>query len=557
MWSKVFGGLLVIAFLHGFTASATQYAYQVSFTDKNNTPYSLSTPSAYLSARAIARRANRGIAIDSADIPVNQQYIDSILTLTGGKLHAASRWQNMCVILINDSTLIHTLDGKSFISNKKLVGFYSGFLHKAGNTATVTTDATTEQRTTSLDATYYGTTWAQTSIVNGQYLHNKGYDGAGMLIAVLDAGFTGADTHTGFDSLHNSGRLIDVHNFTLASEDIYGYDTHGAKVLSTMAGFVPGTFVGTAPRAMYALYVTEDGNSEQPIELFNMLCATERADSLGADVITTSLGYNTFTDPANNFVFATDLNGKSTIVAKGANTATAKGIVFVATAGNEGGNSWNMILTPGDADSALTIGSVDGTGNPAGNSGYGPNAAGQIKPDVCTIGAPASIFTGSGYGAENGTSFSTPQIAGWAACLWQANPTATPYQVRQAIIRCASSYSSPGVQIGYGIPNFQCTDQLLGIYDTLHHFNAASWVKANPNPFIDEMILTVSPDTDQYVTIRVMDMTGKILMDSRNYFYKGNNRPVTVATRNFPVGIYIVQAISATHQQLLKVEKMP
>ena len=557
MCRKIKWLFLLLTALQFSPASAQQYAYQVTFTDKNNTPYSLSSPLTYLSSMAMARRTLQGIAVDSTDLPVNHTYIDSALTLTGGKFHEASRWLNLCVILLSDSAQIHTLDGKAFVSNYKMVGYYSTFLHRATHTSGGgALPSSSAPKTTTTDAAFYGDTWSQTAIVNGNYLYDNGYNGAGKLIAVLDAGFLGADTHPGFDSLRNDNRLLDVHNFTLDTDYVYSYDTHGTSTLSTMAGYVPGTFVGTAPLASYALYVTEDDNSEQPIELINMLCGSERADSLGADIITSSLGYNVFDNPAYNFTFATDFDGKTTTAAKAANIATRKGMLFIASAGNEGGDSWNRVLTPGDADSALTVGSVDITGTNASTSGYGPNAAGQVKPDVCAMGQPADVFTASGYGTETGTSFSTPQIAGWAACLWQENSHATPYQVRQSVIRCASEYTTPGNQIGYGIPNFQCTAQILNVHNTPSPFMAGKWVVATPNPFTGDLTLSVAPDANGIVDLRLTDMAGRQVFTAQRYVYKGYNTPFSLSIPGLPTGIYVLKAISGTQQQVLQLEKL-
>lgn len=553
MWRKFIGILAIVAFLPGIKASAVQYAFQVSFRDKNNTPYSLSSPLAYLSPRAVARRTHLGIAIDSTDLPVNQAYVDSVLTLTGGKIHESSRWLNLCVVLLSDSTAIHNLDGKPFIAGTKLIGYYATILHEPVGT-TSPADHPVE-KTLSANATFYGNTWFQTSLLNGNYLYDHGFDGAGKLIAVIDAGFSGTDTHPGFDSLRLSGRLADWHNFTLATDNIYAYDDHGTKVLSTMAGCVPGTFVGSAPRATYALYISEDDNSEQPIELVNMLAAAERADSIGADIITTSLGYNTFDNPLDNFVFATDFDGKSTTAARAANMATQKGILFIATAGNEGGNSWNMILTPGDADSALTIGSVDMAGSAWYTSGWGPNAAGQVKPDVCAFGHSANIFTATGYGQEDGTSFATPQIAGWAACLWQANPSSTPFMMRQAIIRCASHYSAPDGHNGYGIPNFQCTEQVLSVIDTPAPFSGANLVSASPSPFTNNLQLAFSPSADGNINFTITDMAGKTVSSFQIFASKGYNEPITIPLSTLPTGLYILKAVSSTQQQTLRLMK--
>jgi serine protease AprX len=558
MCRKVIGAWLVFAFLLGEPATAQQYAFQISFTDKNNTPYQLSSPIAYLSSRALSRRASQGIAVDSSDLPVNEVYLDSVLKLTGGIMHETSRWLNMCVILVADSSVMHTLDGKTFVSSTKLVAYYASFLHHkiAGNPGSPSATNQQLKKTSGGDSGYYGDTWGQTTIVNGNYLYDKGFSGAGKLIAVLDAGFLGTDTHPGFDSLWSSARMVDQHNFTLATSEVFSIvDTHGTSVLSTMAGNVPGTFVGSAPSASYALYITEDNNSEQPIEMINMLCGAERADSLGADIITTSLGYNVFDYPFGSLNFATDLDGKTTTASIAVNKATKKGILFVATAGNEGGDSWNNILTPGDADSALTIGSVEISGINAFTSGYGPNAAGQTKPDVCAIGQPANVFTQTGYGTEDGTSFSTPQIAGWAACLWEGIPSATPYLLRQAIIKCASSYSTPGPQIGYGIPNFECTYQALDVKDTPPPFSSSNWVIAMPNPFRNDAVLAVAPNTSGEVEFSITDVSGKKVMSWQQYFRNGYNTPMSIPMQSFAPGVYFLKATSATQQQVQKLLK--
>ena len=554
MCRKIILAALIIASLLGEKALATQYAFQVFFADKNNTSFSLSAPLAYLSPRSVARRTTQGIALDSTDLPVNQQYIDTVLLLTGGKIHEVSRWLNSCVILISDSTQIHNLDSKPYVLGSLLVAFYSDSLHKTAPPANYYKSPV--RKTTTSGSVYYGQTWEQTNMVKGNTLYDDGYTGAGKLIAVLDAGFTDADTHPGFGNLWSSGRIVDQHNFTLATDFVLSYDAHGTKVLSTMAGNVPNTYVGSAPMASYALYVSEDGRSEQPIELLNMLSASERADSIGADVISTSLGYNTFDNPAYNFTFATDFDGKSTVAAKAANMATQKGILFVASAGNEGGNPWNNILTPGDADSALTIGSVDVTGTPAGNSGYGPNAVGRVKPDVCGLGQPGAIFEpGGGYGAEGGTSFSTPQIAGWAACLWQSYPGASPYQIRQAIIKCASAYTAPTSHLGYGIPDFSCSRQAL-LYVLPPHRESGAWVIVTSNPFGSELTLTISPDTDQYIDLELLDVTGRTVISARRFFNKGFNAPFVWTIPELPTGVYMLKAVAPTKQQVIRLEKI-
>ncbi len=536
------------------TVNAAQYAYQVNFKNKNGTqPFSDSLT--FLTTRSMARRASQRISLDSTDLPVVKAYVDSVLHVTGGKIHCTSKWLNLCVILLSDSSQIHNAEALAFVGSTKLVAVYSGILHKGpADESAEPVVLPTASRTTSGSA-YYSQTWNQTLMVNGDYLHDIGFKGTGKLIAVLDAGYAGADTHPGFDSLRTSGRIVDGHNFTLASSSIYGYDSHGTEILSTMAGYVPNTYVGSAPLASYALYISEDDNSEQPIELLNMLAASERADSIGADIISSSLGYNTFDNTAYNFVYASDLDGKTTIAAKAANMATQKGMLFVASAGNEGDNSWMHILTPGDADSALTVGNVNLSGVNASASGYGPNAAGQVKPDVCTLGEPGAVFNSTGgYIADNGTSISTPEIAGWAACLWQAVPGATPAMLKNAIRRCASRYTSPGTQIGYGIPNFKCTVIDLDVIDTPLPQSTELDVLI-PNPVVENINIIITLHTAQEVYFRLTDLTGKEVLQFSATLISGKNAPITYNVANLPGGIYILKAATATHQQVLKVVK--
>ena len=391
-------------------------------------------------------------------------------------------------------------------------------------------------------------------MVNGNYLHDNGFNGEGKLIAVLDAGFVGINTNQGFDSLWLSGRIVDTFDFVWKNTNVLQQDDHGASVLSTMAGYVPGFYVGAAPLASYALYLTEDDINDQPLELDNMICAAERADSIGADIITESLGYDLFDYPPGAGQVFAQLDGKSTVGAIAANMATKKGMLFVATAGNDGTPvpGWgNHIVTPGDADSALTVGSVNSSLTPSGFSGYGPNAAGQVKPDVCAMGEGESLLVGSG----SGTSFSTPQIAGWAACLWQANAGATPYQLRQTIRKCASSYNTPGQQLGYGVPDFGCALASLSVQDTPSPFSESNWVIPSPNPFVEDLRLIVAPNAPGNVDFTILDMAGKVVAKTNNYFYKGYNTPFDVPTHSLPPGIYILRAVSSSQHQVLKIQK--
>ncbi len=365
---KILGLLLLL--LPGVLSFAQdhQYAFRVSFTDKNETPYTLSDPSAYLSARAIARRTKYNITTDSTDLPVNPAYIDSVLHVTEGVLHLKSKWQNHCVILLSDSAKILELQNITFIKSIKQVAFYFNALHQQSGAAEAEGGSgnmgTNGVPPPAFDDAFYGAAWSQIHLCNGEYLHQHNKMGQGLLIAVIDLGFEGLDVLPAFDSMRSHGRLMDTWNYIYDTAHVAGYAEHGTKVLSTIATYLPGTYVGTAPEASYALYVSDDENTEQNIEEDNWLAAAERADSVGADIISTSAGYNEFENPEDSYTYA-DLDGHTTIVARAANTAHSKGITVLASAGNEGSTPWQHILTPGDADSVMTVGSVTAAKQPS------------------------------------------------------------------------------------------------------------------------------------------------------------------------------------------------
>lgn len=468
---------LALSFSQQSLAQA-QYAFRISFVNKNGTA-SLSEASTFLSERALSRRQAQGIAVDSLDLPVSPDYLDSVLTLTGGVLHVTSRWFNQCVLLLSDTSQMPALRSKNYVSSVARVGYFPSPLHLKGNPAGAALHANAQKPAG--DAAYYGQSYTQTALVHGDALHDAGFKGAGKLIAVLDVGFLEINTHAGFDSLRNSGRILETHNFLTNSSNVDAYTIHGTASLSTMAGYEPGLYVGSAPLAAYALYITDDNYNEQPVEEDMLIAGLERADSLGADIANLSLGYNIFTGPITGAYTPDSLNGHGTLPAKAVNLATARGIFCVVSAGNEGGNSWNYLLSPGDADSALTVGAVDANKVPAGFSGPGPNASGRVKPDICMMGNPAVVFLSfNGIGGSTGTSFAAPQAAGYAACLWQAAPGATPYALRQAIIQSADHYSNPTPKLGYGVPDFSLALQQLGVAPTEPVVAA---VRVGPVPF--------------------------------------------------------------------------
>ncbi|NVK04106.1 MAG: S8 family serine peptidase [Flavobacteriia bacterium] len=308
----------------------------------------------------------------------------------------------------------------------------------------------------------YGEAYSQTDMVNGHFLHDEGYDGRDMLIAVLDGSFFGADEYGGLARIYDEGRIVAEYDFVNGDTNVYrGTGTHGSRVFSIMGADVDGRMVGAAPKASYALLRTEDEQSETHIEEDNWIFAMEFADSIGADVINTSLGYTTF-DSGVDYTPA-DMDGRTAVVTYGATMAHRAGMVVVSSAGNSGATSWRIISAPADADSILAVGAVDSNEVVGLFSSRGPSADGRVKPDVMAQGVLTSHLGTFGVVTRgNGTSFSSPVIAGFAACFWQANPEASNYEIMEWIRQSSDRYGRPNSDYGYGIPDFRLAMALSG-----------------------------------------------------------------------------------------------
>ncbi len=537
---------LLLAFCLGASegafAQSTQLAYRIHFTDKQGAP-PLTQAKDFLSQRSLDRRDRLQIPLDSTDQPVSPVYVTEVLDLSQGVFHLASKWLNYIVILVADSSDLLPLNALPYVSGIDYIGYYPSGLHQKRNFD----DKFASERPHSMagkttgSPEFYGASYAQTQLVKGDFLHDRQFMGQDKLIAILDAGFKYADTNPAFDSLRQSGRIWDHYNFVLASDDVYGYDAHGTAALSTMAAYIPGTYVGSAPKAAYALYVTEEGGKEQEIEMDNLVAAAERADSLGADVISVSLGYNEFFTPVMKTLPYSDLDGNTTMAARSANLASEKGILYVASAGNEGGNAWNHILTPGDASTALTVGNVDLNFMVAPTSGWGPNAAGQMKPDVCMAGSPATILTGNTQPQMSyGTSFATSQLAGWAACLMQATSIPRPFRIRTAIRESAHAFHQPHPHLGYGVPDFGLAYALLDLEDLPRTPDAENRISVYPNPFVHTMHVQIYLDRAGLIKGQVFSVEGKHIETWERQGYPGI---VTQEwdTRHYPPGLYYLR----------------
>ena len=289
------------------------------------------------------------------------------------------------------------------------------------------------------------------------------------------------------------------------------------RCFSIIASNIPGKLIGSCPKATFNLYKSEDVNSEYPIEEQNWVSAAERADSIGVDILSTSLGYTTFDNPIFNHTYQ-DMNGKTTIIARANVLAAKKGIISVVAAGNEGNSTWHFISSPADADHVLTVGAVSTSGQPASFSSYGPTSDGRVKPDVASVGVATATSSPSGavvFG--NGTSFATPNIAGLTTCLWQAFQDFTNLEIIDAIKKSSSIYNLPDDRIGYGIPNFHIAYDILTLIRSQRNMPDLNkdWIRVYPNPFPGNFYVAFKPKKTGNAFITVYDESGK-MYDSKN-----------------------------------------
>lgn len=548
-------------------AQLATHKYLIKFTDKNNSPYSISNPSQFLSVKAINRRINQSISIKYNDLPVTPAYVDSIISI-GVTVLCKSKWFNSVTIYTTDSLALVKINSFPFVESVGIVAkikkdFQKPFnLEKPIESPVDLSSKPDMLNNTSNDGNMkvnnydYGLATNQITMISGDYLHNQGYCGQGMTIAIIDAGFWYADTIHAFDSLWINNQILGTKDFVEPGGDVFKKSTHGMMVLSTIGANLPGQIVGTAPKAKFWLLRSEDANTENIIEEYNWASAAEFADSVGVDVINSSLGYTVFDIGTMDHTYA-DLNGHTTPGSIAAATAASKGIIVCNSAGNSGQNAWHYIGSPADADSILTVGAVDDQGNYAAFSSTGPTSDGRIKPTVATQGQGTVVVSTSGTPVSgNGTSFSSPVLTGAVACLWQAFPSMTNMQIIEAIKESASQFSNPDSLLGYGIPNFAAASMILsGV--TINNFDNENTVNIFPNPFNDIIYLLFFSNDTEYVDVDIYDITGKRVLSmpglhrttGYTYFSIGN-------VLNLNKGLYILRVASNGNTYSRKIMKM-
>lgn len=485
-----------------------QDRYIVFLKDKANTPYQLNNPSAFLSTRSIERKNRMGIPIDSSDIPVNPSYLAGIAN-AGARILNTSRWYNWVTVQADTANII-AVGNLSYVKSYKKV--FGANLHKG--VAKPKYEEPIEANPIGMKGKVlgnYGGALNQTQMLNANLLHSAGFTGRSMVIAVIDAGFTNSNGHRAFDSLRNENRLLGTWDFSRNNADVYsGFSNHGTSVLSCIGANVPDTIIGTAPHAKFYLLRSEEEATEYEVEEYNWVAAAEYADSVGADIINSSLGYTEFDAKSQNHTY-NDMNGNTAVVTKGANLASLKGILVINSAGNSGGDPWNYIGAPADGAEVFSIGAVSPDEQLASFSSKGPTSDNRIKPDVCAQGSPAFVARASGsYGNASGTSFSSPIIAGFSACAFElykiAHPNAKPAEVKAWIKKYSDRNTNPNNEYGYGIP-----DGAKLLLNASVGVNTSAKYKIYPNPSSSIIYVDVNNGANQNWDFQIISITGAVL----------------------------------------------
>ena len=526
--------------------------YAVKFKDKNNSPYSLNRPTEFLTQKSIDRRLHHHIALTTEDLPINPSY-KAVISSKGIKIRLDLKWFNTIVVQTTADNVSY-MQGLNFVESVESLGpipslFQATVKPFFKNESTDNLNFKASQNTGD-----YGPATDQIEQVKGQLLHNMGFKGQGMTIAVLDAGFRNLYTLAVFDSLRLKGRLKGVHDFTYMPNFLSALDeAHGAEVLSIMAGWLNNVQIGTAPNADYYLLRTEDATSESPVEEYNWAAGAAYADSVGADIISSSLGYSTF-DAAysgHNYSYS-NLNGHTTFVTRAAAKAANRGILVVDAAGNEGSNSWQHIIAPADADTLLAVGAVSTLGVAASFTSLGPSFDGRVKPDIaaCGLGTTIASPDNNTLLSGNGTSFATPLVAGLCACLWQGNPGATNQDIINALRFTASQSISPDNVLGFGIASFYKAYTLLKKQQNNTGTNKPAYM-ISANPFTDRLELIITSPSPSGWMVDVYTIQGRLV---ERYANIASNRPLMIGNK-IKSGIYILRIISGSQIAIEKIIK--
>lgn len=524
--------------------------YWIPFKYKNTETHTISNPSTYLSPKAISRRLKYSIPIDSTDLPVSALFVAQIKA-TGAEVMRTSKWLNGAVVYTTDSLQLVNIKSLPYVA-------FETKIQPRKIKRNTTRDSTKFVQTINEKQMYkYGQAQNQVQQLKLDCLHNLGYTGKGMTISILDGGFRNVDMLSAFDSLRAHNQIKGVYDFVDMDNVVYDWSSdHGTMVLSCLAANLPNQLIGTAPDADYWLLRTEQGGSEYIIEEYNWACGAEFADSVGTDLINSSLGYTTYDDALTSHSYL-DMNGTTCPSSKAAALAARKGILVVNSMGNSGNNSWQFLGAPADADSILSIGAVDENGIATGFSSYGPTSDNQPKPNTCARGLRAAIIQpGSGQvGTADGTSFSSPILCGAAACLWQSLPNKNNIEILKIIEQNSHKYEMPDNKLGYGIADF-CNSyyqqQPYGIVAA----NNNGIPTILPNPFNNSFSVIFEAQSTAPINIKIYDANAKLIQQNTETYTAGYIYKISFdELQKTPAGFYFVDVTTDTNRYTLKAIK--
>ena len=519
----------------------------VYFNTKPNSVAFFANPSVELSARSLARRTAQNIVLDITDAPISSTFIAQVDASTGITVLAKSKWLN-CIYVRGLQTDIVALTALTFVQNVKFLD--ASITARPGQkfpkevliskNKSIINNNPAQQPNTVFN---YGGSYNQIHMLNGDYLHQQNFTGSGKVIAVLDAGFPGVDSAQPFQRLITNNQILGGYDFVNDNNDYFSGDSHGTSVLSLIGGFTPGKLIGTAPDAKYYLYQTEDNESispynENPVEEVNWVEAAEEADRVGADIITSSLGYFGFENDAYSHIYE-DMTGDKNFASKGLNFAFSKGIICLISAGNSGNDIEPHIGVPAEATKALTIGSVQNNRTRSSSSSIGPSFDGRIKPDLMSQGVNPVVSDTSGNftTSGSGTSYSCPIMAGLFACFWQAVPTLTNQQVIDLVRQSADNFLSPDNQYGYGIPNFQLALNNATLTSKNFETTNKSFI-VSPNP-TNDFVEIAFPNQLNTAIFSIYNLLGQNILNNE---ISVTNSKVDLSNLNSGVYIFKIEA---------------
>lgn len=522
--------------------------YWVQFTDKNNSPYSTERPEEFLSERSIERRINYGISIDEKDVPVNPSYLKAVKD-AGAIILNPSKWLNGVTVETMNPKVIDAIESLPFV--KKTRSLQDEPLKQMLKEQSYINETYINNGVSNNTfRNHYGSALTQIELLNGVELHEMGYQGEGIWIGICDSGYEGVDTHSAFDNMREEKRLLGTRDFVYKNGIVYSDDHHGTSCLSLMAAYLPNTYVGTAPKASYFLCRTENVNSENIIEEYNWVSAAEFMDSLGIDIITTSLGYISFDDSQMTHEYS-DFDGETCVITRGAEIACSRGILCISAAGNEGDADFPYIGAPGDGKNVLTVGGVKADGERTYFSSIGPTYDGRIKPDVMSFAYAVKVASpGNNFYEGNGTSFACPSLAGMTACLWQALKSEPASKIRSIIKESSDNYHTPNNEYGYGIPDFKVALDMMNL-EECDIFEEKDLFSVSPNPSDGNVELTLNYEGK--TSIQVFDVLGKMIynIDCKDDSMIEINSYLT----NLDAGVYVIKVFVEKYSQTGKLIK--